>query len=159
MLARALAPETCSRARPLCIAKGMHRAAWLPLFFGIVLGACGTDARGIDSCRRIEESRCRRATACGVDLGFYRFVGAGETAAVEGCIRYYREACLHGLVAEDPGPTQVQACVDAINVGTCDVVKAPETTAACGWLVPPAPAPAPTADATVAATDAGTDSP
>lgn len=106
---------------------------------GLPLAACGTDASGVDGCRKIEEARCRRASACGVDLERIRYVGgASETNAVDGCVRYYREACLHGFIVQDPGPVAVQSCVDVLNTGSCDVVKAPETNSACAWLIPPA---------------------
>lgn len=120
--------------------------------------ACGTDARGIDTCRRVEEARCKRATACGVDLGYVRHPGTSEADAIDGCVRYYRDACLHGLVADEPGETKLQACTSAIASGTCDVVKAPEISPACGWLIPPAATPAADAAAdTAPAADAATD--
>jgi hypothetical protein len=115
----------------------------------VVLAACGTDASGIEGCRKIEEARCRRAQSCGVDLEHIVHVGTSPEDAVEGCIRYYREACLHGFVVQDPGPVAVQSCTDAVNSGSCDVVKAPESSSECGWLVPPPP--------TAAAADAGVD--
>lgn len=112
------------------------------------LAACGTDATSVDGCRKIEEARCRRAQACGVDLEHIKHPGTSADDALSGCIRYYHEACLHGTVStQDPGPTAVQSCVDAVTSGTCDVVKAPETVTACGWMIP-----APTS------TDAGTTS-
>ena len=122
---------------------------------GVTLAACGTDATNVDGCRRIEEARCRRATACGVDLEHIKHVGTSADDAVSGCIRYYHEACLHGTVTpQDPGPTAVQSCIDAVATGTCDVVKAPETSTACAWLVPPAQTtPADAGAATDAAAD------
>jgi hypothetical protein len=120
----------------------------------LLFAACGTDARGVDACRRIEEARCRRATGCGIDLGFIKYIGSGESNAVDGCIRYYHEACMHGLVAEEPGADKIQACVNVLQASSCDAIRAPETTTECNWLIPPAPA-AP-ADA-AAPTDAGSD--
>lgn len=67
-----------------------------------------------------------------------RYVGTSQEDAVQGCIRYYREACLHGFIVQDPGPTAVQACTNAVTSGTCDVVKTPESSKECSWLVPPA---------------------
>jgi hypothetical protein len=110
--------------------------------------ACGTDPVGVDACRRVETVRCESAPACGLDLG--RPVHRGDTpaTAVGACIRYYEDACLHGLeTPEDPGNVKTQACVDAIISGSCDVVKTPETHPDCAWLVPPAPPPAPAAPA------------
>lgn len=121
----------------------------------LTLAACGTDATNVDGCRKIEEARCRRAQACGVDLEHIKHVGTSADDALSGCIRYYHEACLHGTVTtQDPGPTAVQSCVDAVTSGTCDVVKAPETTNACAWMIPPAQT---TTDAGTTATDAAAD--
>lgn len=110
--------------------------------------ACGTEPVGVESCRKIERARCENAPACGVDLS--KPVHRGETAelGVASCVRYYDDACLHGMVAPaDPGAVQVDACVTAINTGDCRVVLKPESSPACGFLVPPAPAPAAPADA------------
>ena len=97
--------------------------------------ACGTDATGTDVCRKIEQTRCRKAAAC-PELGLKGSVG------VEECVQYARDRCLHGLAVPDPGPQVVDACVSAIEqAATCDVVASPETTApACAFLTPhPAP--------------------
>jgi hypothetical protein len=131
------------------------------LAFACAVFACGTDPVGVDACRRIETVRCESAPSCarppdgGVGLDLSRPVHRGEsdTSAVAACIRYYEDACLHGLeVSEDPGNVKTQACVDAIVNGSCDVVLTPEIHPDCAWLVPPAPPPAPAAPA-----DAATD--
>ena len=110
--------------------------------------ACGTEAVGVESCRKIEKVRCESAAACGIDLTNPVHTGEGPKADVSACIRYYDEQCLHGLVvAKEPGAQAVDACVDAIIKGDCSVVKAPETDPACSFLIPP-PAPAtPSSDA------------
>lgn len=114
--------------------------------------ACGTDPVGVDACRRVETVRCESAPACGLDLGRPVHRGDDPKNAVAACIRYYDDACLHGIEApEDPGNVKTQACVDAIVNGSCDVVKTPETHPDCAWLIPPAPAPAPAAPADAAA--------
>ena len=98
-----------------------------------VLGApaCGTEAAGVDACRKIEQTRCRKAAAC-PELGLKGAVG------VEECVQYARDRCLHGLAVADPGPQAVDACVSAIEqAATCDIVATPETTApACAFLTP-----------------------
>ena len=98
-----------------------------------VLGvpACGTEATGVDACRKIEQARCRKAAAC-PELGLKGSVG------VEECVQYARDRCLHGLAVPDPGPQAVDACVSAIEqAATCDIVATPETTApACTFLTP-----------------------
>jgi hypothetical protein len=104
---------------------------------------------GVEACKKIEKVRCESAQACGIDLT--RPVHSGDSPAnnVAACTRYYDDQCLHGLdVAEEPAPGDVDACVAAIVSGDCSVVKEPQTSAACSFLVPPPPpAPAPVPDA------------
>ena len=129
------------------------RRLWVLLFAAAAVSAavlaCGTDPVGVESCRQIEKVRCESAPACGIDLGKPVHKGDTPQAAVAGCIRYYDDACLHGLVTnEDPGSVKTQACVDAIINGDCDIVKTPEKSPDCAFLIPPAaPAPTPAADA------------
>jgi hypothetical protein len=120
--------------------------------------ACGTEPVGVESCRKIEGARCENARSCGIDLSKPVHRGDSPSDDVGACKRYYEDACLHGLAApEDPGAVAVQACVDAINnTSDCEVVKAPEKSPACAFLVPPAPPVAAVADAATA-TDATTD--
>jgi hypothetical protein len=69
---------------------------------------CGTDAKGVDDCRDIEEARCVAAKNCAM------------LSDVDGCKRFYRDQCLHGLAVSPPGSNQVKLCVAAIqNAGTC----------------------------------------
>jgi hypothetical protein len=81
---------------------------------------------------------------------------------VDACIRYYDDACLHGLSSgSDPGPVAVNACVAAINQapmldGGCSVVVMPEMAKACSWLSPPGQADSSTSDST--ASDSSPDS-
>jgi|CZKU01.1.fsa_nt_gi hypothetical protein len=110
---------------------------------------CGTGAVDVDGCRQIEEARCQQAPACGVTLAVPTFTSGTD---VDACIRFYDDACLHGLVAADPGPTAVAACVAAVQNSAaknhCSIVNSPQTDAvACGWLVPPASAAADASDA------------
>ena len=123
-------------------------AALVSTLAATALGACGTDATGVESCRRVEEARCRRGPECNVDMNIPVHRGDTPAAGVSACIRWYKDACLHGLVASDPGAPSVQACVDAINVSSCDVVLRPESHPSCAWLIPPdAPPPEPEPDA------------
>lgn len=122
-----------------------------PLLFAcgvlVVTGACGTDAVGVETCRKVEEARCRKAPDCGIALDQPPHVGDD----VDACIRFYRDACLHGLETQaDPGTVASNACVGAIQNADCTTdegkatVQHPETNAACTWLVPSA---TPAADA------------
>jgi len=68
-------------------------------------------------------------------------VHRGDTPSLDvgACKRFYADACLHGLASgNDPGAVAVQACVDAINnTSDCAIIKNPEKTAACAFLIPP----------------------
>jgi hypothetical protein len=100
-----------------------------------LVAACGNGAVGVGACRQIEEARCRRAPSCpAISLEPPFHTSGGD---VDACIRFYDVACLHGLIGSAPSAASVNACVAAIDVGTCDVVVAPETNAACAWLEPP----------------------
>jgi hypothetical protein len=120
-----------------------------------VVNGCGTDAVDVDGCRQIEEARCRQIPACGISFERPYFTSGTD---VDACVRFYDDACLHGLAVSDPGPSAVSACVAAISGDSmkkdgCGIVNAPQTdTAACGWLVPPASA---ISDASDAPYDAG----
>ena len=110
----------------------------LPL--GVTSQACGTDAVGVQSCRNIETARCNQAAACNISLTQPLHSGPDVAA----CVRYYNDACLHGLASgNDPGAPGVQKCIDAINTGDCVVVANPEKAPndACAFLIPPAPPP------------------
>ena len=117
---------------------------------------CGTDARGVDDCRDIEQARCSAAKSCGI------------ITEVDDCQRYYRDQCLHGLPVASPGAAQVKKCVDTIRAagacaagadaaaslsdcpdvtrdapgvdGVCEIVSNPEKAAECAFLTPGADA-------------------
>src|SRR4029079_16340391 len=109
--------------------------------------ACGTSPIGVDACQKIERVRCESAQACGFTLETPVHNGDTPEKTVAACIRYYDGQCQHGIAGpKEPGPQQVDACVNAIITGSCDVVRAPETSSACSFLIPPASA-APAPDA------------
>jgi hypothetical protein len=64
---------------------------------------CGTDAKGIEECRDIEQARCEAASACRTDFD------------VASCKLFYRDHCLHGLRVDPPSERVVNACVSAIE--------------------------------------------
>jgi hypothetical protein len=136
------------------------------LLLGLSLGAasiavaCSNDAVGVDACRQVEAARCHNAAACNdagqFDLGYPVHRGS-PTTDVEACIRFYDDACLHGLVTTvEPGTPAVQQCVAAINA-SCNAVINPENDPACAWLIPPAPPPDAGAEAGDGATDGAAD--
>jgi hypothetical protein len=111
--------------------------------------ACGTSPVGVDACKRVEQVRCESAQACGISLDVPVHAGDSPEQSVAACIRYYDDACLHGIAApKEPTSQAVDGCVNAIITGSCDVVKAPESHPACQFLVPPVAAvPADASDA------------
>jgi hypothetical protein len=113
---------------------------------GAIVVACGTDAVGVDACRQIEEARCNQAPNCAAEISLSAPLHPGGSAGdVAACIRFYDDACQHGLATGvAPGQPAVSACVAAINAeatdggGGCDIVLHPEEAGACAWLIPPA---------------------
>jgi hypothetical protein len=104
--------------------------------FGVALVAlvamgCGTSPVGVGACKQVEEARCRRAPACGVNLEPPYSTTGGDVAA---CIRFYDVACLHGLAVADPGQEAVNACVASIESSPCDGLPLFEMGSACAWL-------------------------
>jgi len=107
--------------------------------------ACGQAATGIDACQKIEHARCQWIVQCFADSGNYglptpRKDQTGQSGTtqspVDDCMRFYDDACLHGLVSNvQPTTDQVNACVSAINdASDCNIVLAPETADACAFL-------------------------
>lgn len=69
---------------------------------------CGTDAKGIEDCRDIEQARCDALAAC------------GTVSDVGECQRFYHDHCLHGLPLAPPQRAEVDQCVAAIqSLGAC----------------------------------------
>jgi hypothetical protein len=107
-----------------------------------IANGCGTGAVDIDGCRQIEEARCHQAPACNIPITPPYFTGGSD---VDACVRYYDDACLHGLVPAAPSSAQLNACVaaiasDSLGKDCCSTVKAPETDRTdCGWLAPALP--------------------
>jgi hypothetical protein len=122
------------------------------IFVALAAGACGTDAFGIESCRQIEDARCRYAPNCpNINMGVPVHRDSPQTD-VDACIRFYRDACMHGLTTPpDPGQVAVKRCIDAINEGDCNVVEHPELHPSCAFLLPPPPPQTPDASASDAA--------
>jgi hypothetical protein len=154
----------------------MHRLARVAVALSALAGvaalalACGTDAVGVDECRQIESARCLQApncaayctastTACPIDLAIPVHRDA-PTTDIDACVRYYHDACLHGLKTSTlPDTAQLNGCLAAINSGYCPTVIQPETDPACAWLIPPQTPDAGVADTSTAdtsTTDTGT---
>jgi len=87
------------------------------LAFTLVSAAgCGTDAKGVDDCRDIEEAHCTAAKNCGI------------VTDVDACQRFYRDHCLHGLAVSPPSSSTLKACVATItSAGECAMNDAGDT--------------------------------
>jgi hypothetical protein len=104
----------------------------------LISAACSTAPVGVDACKRIEQTRCESAQACGISLASPVHNGDSPEENVAACTRYYNDACLHGIAAPtEPATQAVDACVSAIINGSCDVVRTPESSPACAFLIPP----------------------
>jgi uncharacterized membrane protein YgcG len=118
----------------------------------VTAAGCGTDAKGVDDCRDIEEARCTAAKNCGI------------VSDVAECQNFYRDQCLHGLAVSTPSSTVLKQCVATIRAAgvcalqgadtavadctdgnpstattattTCAIVTNPETTTECSFLMP-----------------------
>ncbi|MEP7052736.1 MAG: hypothetical protein ABJB12_20375 [Pseudomonadota bacterium] len=91
-------------------------------------GGCGTDAKGVDDCRDIEQARCAAAKNCGL------------VADVGECQRFYRDQCLHGLAVSLPTSTQLKKCVATINgAGMCAMADSNIELSACDGVTQSAP--------------------
>ncbi|MDX2053730.1 MAG: hypothetical protein SFV15_15115 [Polyangiaceae bacterium] len=88
---------------------------------------CGTEAVGVEACRKIENARCASFKQCGL------------LTDLDACQRYYRDQCLGGVPGKvTPNATQVNSCVAAIAAdATCGVAKAPEESKECAFLAVP----------------------
>jgi hypothetical protein len=125
----------------------------------VTASSCGTSAVGVDTCRDIEQARCRANAFC-LDAE-----GAPLIDDVPACERYYRDHCLHGLAVKPPAGASVSACVQVIEAAgkcaagdpeatlddcpitdrrggltrACDVVAHPERATECTFLLDTAP--------------------
>jgi hypothetical protein len=141
-----------------------------PIGAALALAHCGTDAVGIESCKKIEEARCEGAKSCGM-----------SDDQSEHCKQFYRDQCLHGIENSDhtPSEQETDACVaavqataacaaghvatmamcsaapvstDAAGLAPCDILmKVPEKLTACAFVAVPTdagpPPDAPSGDA------------
>ena len=93
------------------LARILVAAAVAALPASIALLSCGTDAVGVDACRKIETARCDVAPAC--TPGF----------DVNRCNLFYRDECLNGIADTTPDAdpsAAAPACVQAIDqVAAC----------------------------------------
>jgi hypothetical protein len=124
------------------------------VFTLVTASGCGTDANGIEDCRKIEKARCVAGKACGI---------VDDT---DECETFYRDQCLHGLAVKSPGSPVVNRCVATIRaagecakggpdaalascpsvtesapgvVKPCEIILNPEKTTECNFLTPATP--------------------
>jgi len=100
--------------------------------------ACGNGANDPAGCQVLENERCVRAQACGIDLSFPLHNGSSPQDNVNACQLYYQDACLHGFATSvNVTSKEVTACVAAIKTGDCNAVLNPQNVPACSFLNPP----------------------
>jgi hypothetical protein len=129
--------------------------------------ACGNDAVGVQACRQIETARCEVAPSCPTQFPTFATVPVPDGDPVTACVRYYNDACLHGIVTTvAPSQLSVNQCVAEIQAIGKIAATARDAGAACTLLLDPWATPAcdfVTADAGVvivpdaASEDAGED--
>ena len=151
------------------------RAVWLAsasVAGAAIVVACSNNAVGVQACRQIETARCEAAPACAASFTLSsQPVPDGDPVAA--CVRYYNDACLHGMATSvAPSNIQVNQCVAVIAAAgkaaaterdsgaACTTVAYPQNSAACAFLIPidsgtPAVADAASDDAGSVAEDAG----
>lgn len=98
--------------------RGRGRALVAVISALLSAAACGSDAVGIETCRRIESARCEVADAC------------GDLKDLDDCQRYYRDQCLHGLGVPEPSTREVDECVAALQAAA-ECARAEESSGAC----------------------------
>ncbi|GAC1353101.1 MAG: hypothetical protein NVS3B20_07760 [Polyangiales bacterium] len=94
----------------------------------LVAPGCGSDARAVDSCRKIEAARCEQGTKAGCD----GLLAGGD---VDSCKRFYDVQCGRGVndSVKEPSSVDLDRCISAIR-SSCDVAKEPDKSAACSFL-------------------------
>lgn len=102
----------------------------LGLAAAAALSSCASEARGVDTCRKIEEARCERGPACVTG-----FVGDPDS-----CKRFYDVQCGRGGNDgyRDPSNAELNDCLAAIKA-SCEVVNDPMKSPSCRFLNANAP--------------------
>jgi hypothetical protein len=113
--------------------------AWVALASAMaatVAVACSNGAVGVQACRQIETARCEAAPGCPSLLAPTPVADGDPVAA---CVRFYNDACLHGLVTPaTPSNAEVNACVAGINAaGKMAATERDASAAACAFLASP----------------------
>ena len=120
---------------------------------------CATDAEGVDDCRAIEQARCEAAQACGLvsDVPacqrFYRDqclhglpVAPPGSVKLNECVATIHAAGVCATQSPDGVATALDDCEQHVTVGApgvataCDLVREPEKSAECSFLIPGADA-------------------
>ncbi len=97
---------------------------------GAALTSCASEARGVETCRKIEAARCERGPECVIG-----FVGDPDS-----CKRFYDVQCGRGGNDgyRDPSTQELNDCLTAIK-SSCDIVNDPMKSPACRFLNANAP--------------------
>jgi hypothetical protein len=125
-------------------------------FVGLAVAAgCGSDAKGVTACRKIEEQRCDLAPKCAAYAEAHELPVVTTEDDVASCKEFYRDQCLNGVESggadgKEPTDAQTSSCVAALKamlacagapnlVGCAGVELAvgvdPSKVSACGVLL------------------------
>lgn len=140
-----------SRALP----RGFALLVLLGAALGLAHGGCGTDAKGIEACRKIEAQRCELAPTCAAYAKAHDLTVIATPDDVTRCQEFFHDQCLNGIEnageqAREPNDAEASACAAALRAvakcagaatleGCADVTLVsgiePESVSACGVLL------------------------
>lgn len=88
--------------------------------FSLVHGGCGTDAKGIEACRKIESQRCELAPTCAAYAKAHDLTVIATPEDVTRCQEFFHDQCLNGIEnagekAREPNDAEASACAAALR--------------------------------------------
>lgn len=81
---------------------------------------CGTDAKGVEACRKIEAQRCELAPVCATYAEAHDLRVIKTPDDVTRCQEFYHDQCLNGIEnageeAREPNDAEASACAAALR--------------------------------------------
>jgi hypothetical protein len=118
--------------------------AWLAVAAAtgaVIVVACSSGAVDVSACQSIETARCQVAPACPANFTLTTSP-LPDGNAVDACIRFYKDQCLHGLVTTVvPSSVAVGNCVSAIlsagPAATRARAEGDDAAVPCGFIAEP----------------------
>jgi hypothetical protein len=86
----------------------------------LAYGGCGTDAKGIEACRKIESQRCELAPTCAAYAKAHDLTVIETPEDVTRCQEFFHDQCLNGIEnagekAREPNDAEASACAAALR--------------------------------------------